>query len=82
MIDDLRSIFEDDQQDEHRREARRFAEALAGDVIAYHDALQQAGIAGELLDDLTRHFSAAWLPQLNDEPVFDMSAFLGGETDV
>ena len=79
MIDDLRSIFEDDQQDEHRREARRFAESLAGDVIAYHHALQQAGIAGELLDDLTRHFSAAWLPQLNDEPVFDMSAFFGGD---
>lgn len=75
-MDDLYSVHEFDQR---RTEARRFAEALAGDVIAYHDALQQAGIAGELLDDLTRHFSAAWLPQLNDEPVFDMSAFLGGD---
>lgn len=76
MNDDLYSVHEFDQQ---RAEARRFAEALAGDVIAYHDALQQAGIAGELLDDLTRHFSAAWLPQLNDEPVFDMSAFFGSD---
>ena len=42
-------------------EARQRAEALAGDVIAYHDALKGAGIAGPLLETLVTQFGAAWV---------------------
>jgi len=79
MTDDLRRIFEDDQHDEHRREARRFAEALAGDVIAYRDALSGAGIKDELLDTLVVQFNASWLGGMdsNDAGV----TFVLGGTD-
>lgn len=71
MSDDLYSIHEFDQK---RAEARRFAEALAGDVIAYHKALAGAGIEGELLSTLVSQFNASWLgPITSDaEIVFSM----------
>lgn len=58
MNDDLYGVHEFDQR---RTEARRFAEALAGDVIAYRDALSGAGIKDELLDTLVVQFNASWL---------------------
>ena len=73
---DLHIILDDDQFDAERREARRLCEALASDVVAYHTALQDAGIDGELLATLVTQFNARWVGDSVDEVVF---AFGGDE---
>lgn len=76
MDDELRQIAGDDQFDAARREARRMVTALAGDVIAYHEALTGAGIDGELVATLTEQFNARWLGPVESDAqiVFSMGA--------
>lgn len=59
-MDDLARISVDEQTETHRREARKFVASIAGDVTAYHAALKDAGISGELLDALTGDFGGKW----------------------
>lgn len=83
MTDDLARIGADEQTEAHRREARKLASAIAGDVIAYHTALQDAGISGELLADLTRDFGGKWHDaQLCVAVQVDVSALYAEDDDV
>lgn len=73
---DAREVFEFDQEWAH---ARRYAEALAGDVIAYRAALQGAGITDPLLSTLTSQFNASWLPGDDADVTLDLLMLLGGD---
>lgn len=73
---DIFSIHEFDQERAH---ARRYVEALAGDVIAYRAALVGAGIADPLLSTLTAQFNHAWLPGDDAEVTLDLSMLLEGD---
>lgn len=75
----LGDICADDQRTAERREARRLATSLAGDVVAYHAALKDAGIADPLLTTLVTQFNAAWIGQTADEVDIDFSLLLGGD---
>lgn len=76
---DLYDICADDQRTAERREARRLATSLAGDVVAYHAALKDAGIPDPLLTTLVTQFNAAWIGQTADEVDIDFSLLLGGD---
>lgn len=76
---DLYDIFTDDQRTAERREARRLATSLAGDVIAYHAALKDAGIPDPLLTTLVTQFNAAWVGQMADDVEIDFSLILGDD---
>ena len=72
-MDDLARITVDEQTETQRREARKFVAAIAGDVCAYHAALKDAGIDGDLLDTLTGDFGQRWHTyQLAEETEIDV----------
>jgi hypothetical protein len=73
-MDDMREVFEFDQQ---RAQARRYVQSLAGDVIAYRAALQDAGISDPLLGTLVAQFNTSWLGNNESEVVFDLSMLTG-----
>ena len=73
-MDELTRITVDEQTETQRREARKFVAAIAGDVCAYHAALKDAGIDGELLDTLTRDFGQRWHAyQLSEDVEIDLT---------
>ena len=74
MDRDLRDIFGEDQFNAERRDGRRLTLAIAQDIIAYHDALRDAGIPEPLRNTLVEHFSTHWLgPVTSDaEIVFSL----------
>lgn len=79
MDRDLRDILGRDQFDAERREARRLANALAGDVIAYRDALKGAGIPDPLRATLVEQFNTRWLGPVSSDAEIDFSFILGDE---
>lgn len=73
MTDDLQRITADEQMEAHRREARKVAVALAGDVGAYYTALRGI-VSPALLVSMTHDFNRAWLRcHLEDDMALDLS---------
>lgn len=75
----LHDICTDDQRTAERREARRLATSLAGDVVAYHAALKDAGITDPLLTTLVTQFNERWLGPVGSDVDVDLAYLLGGD---
>lgn len=75
MSDELARIVMDEQTTAFMRDQRKRAVSIAGDIGAYHAALKDAGIEGELLADLTDDFGSKWHDyQLGDDIEINVAA--------